>query len=407
MQATELTKLIERQRPGWSLEQPFYTSEAIYEIERRHWLAEQWYVLGHCSELSEPGSYLVRELLGESLIIVRDQEGVLRGFYNVCRHRGSRICKEDGRGSSLVCPYHAWSYRLDGSLRTARALAPGVDTDALGLHPVPVMEIGGIILGSLHGDPRRPDDIGPQVEPLLHYHGIPQARIAARRSYPTHANWKLVIENFMECYHCLSAHPEYSRVMKNIDSVGRQAPEAAQAWKEKVGTWWRQKADPASPLGPAPVALTPAGLEFLTFREPIGGDRQTQSHDGKPVAPLMGQMGRFDGGYSGFSLRPFISFIALNDYAVMFQFLPNGPQKTEVTLTWLVDGKSAETEVDMDRMTWLWDVTTKQDKHIIEDNAAGVRSMAYVPGPYSMLEPWPSGFVARYLRELSASIDAA
>lgn len=407
MQPTELTKLIERQRPGWSLEQPFYTSEAIYEIERCRWLAEQWYVLGHCSELREPGSYLVRELLGESLIIVRDREGVLRGFYNVCRHRGSRICKEDGRGSSLVCPYHAWSYRLDGSLRSAPALPPGVDTGALGLRAVSVREIGGIILGSLHGDPRRPDDIKAQVEPLLHYHGVPQARIAARRSYPTHANWKLVIENFVECYHCLSAHPEYSSVMKHVDSVGRQAPKAVQAWKEKVATWLREEADPDSPLRVAPIALTPEGLEFLTFREPIGGGRKTQSRDGEPVAPLMGQIRSFDGGYSGFSLRPFVSFVALNDHAVMFQFLPTGPQKTEVTLTWLVDGKTAEADVDVDRMIWLWDVTTAQDKRIIEGNAAGVRSRAYAPGPYSTLELWSSGFVARYLRELSASIDAA
>ena len=134
MQTAELIELIQRQRPGWSLERVFYTSLEVYEIERRGWLAAQWYVLGHVSEVSGPGSYIVRKpCSGESLIIVRDAAGLLRGFYNVCRHRGSRICDHDGRGTSLVCPYHAWSYNLDGSLRTATALPRAHRHEAAGI----------------------------------------------------------------------------------------------------------------------------------------------------------------------------------------------------------------------------------------------------------------------------------
>jgi phenylpropionate dioxygenase-like ring-hydroxylating dioxygenase large terminal subunit len=86
----------------------------------------------------------------------------------------------------------------------------------------------------------------------------------------------------------------------------------------------------------------------------------------------------------------------------MFQFLPIDPESTDVIISWLVNGSAAEHEVDVDRMVWLWDVTTKQDKALIERNAAGVRSLSYSPGPYSTLESWPTRFVARYLRELSA-----
>lgn len=402
MQAAAFRKLIERQRPGWSLEQAFYTSPEIYDLERRGWLAEQWYVMAHSSELAQVGSYIVRELLGESVVIVRDIEDTVRGFYNVCRHRGSRICEQDGRASSLTCPYHAWSYRLDGSLRAAAALRDDIDTAQLGLHPITVREIGGLVLASLKAKPGTLDAVRDVFEPGLRYHGIPQARIAARRSYPTRGNWKLVIENLVECYHCFPAHHEYCSVMRHVDAIARESPESATAWKKTVEAWLRDEADPASPL-------QRNTLDFSTptcaaIRQPVGGKRQTQSQDGLPVAPLMGQLQRFDGGVTTFRCEPFIYLTAPNDHAVMLQFLPAGPELTEVTLTWLVSPTADPTEVDVERMLWLWDVTTQQDKVLIERNAAGVRSSAYTPGPYSKLEVWTARFVRRYLDEVSAAI---
>jgi Rieske 2Fe-2S family protein len=231
-----LNALIARQRPAWSLEQPFYNSPEIFAIERSGWLAKQWFVLGHRSEIPEAGSYAVRDLLGESIILARDTDGTLRGFYNVCRHRGSRICEHDGRGSALICPYHAWNYRLDGSLRAASALPESVDVSALGLRQIHVKEIGGLIVGSLAGDPQLLQTMTGVLEPGLQFHGIPNAQIAARRSYPTNGNWKLVLENFIECYHCFPAHAEYCRVMKHVDAVARDAPEAASAWQETTST---------------------------------------------------------------------------------------------------------------------------------------------------------------------------
>ena len=120
---SDILSAISRQRSGWSLEQMFYVCPEFYAFERQHWLAKQWYVLGHSSEVPDVGCYIVRDLLGESLIIIRDSEGIIRAYYNVCRHRGSRICTADGRATSLTCPYHAWSYRLDGCLRSAPAMA--------------------------------------------------------------------------------------------------------------------------------------------------------------------------------------------------------------------------------------------------------------------------------------------
>jgi Rieske 2Fe-2S family protein len=406
MAPIDIRKAIDAQRPGWSLEQPFYTDPDLYHFEQKTWLARQWYVLGHASEVPDAGSFIVRDLLGESLIILRDAERVVRGYYNVCRHRGSRICAADGKASSLVCPYHAWSYRLDGTLRAAPAMSPDINLKALSLHSAPVREVGGVILGSLLGDPAKLDAIAAAAEPMLQYHGIPNARVAARRSYPTRANWKLVMENFTECYHCYPAHPEYCSTMQHVEVLARKAtPEAVAAFDGEVDRWLREDADPDSPAALRPSAYTDA-MNLHVSRSPIGGGRLTQSQDGNPVAPLMGRQKKFDGAAGVFSLRPF-SFVALlNDHAVMFQFLPSGAEHTDVAIHWLVDSKASDTDVDVDRMIWLWDVTTVQDKAIVELNGQGVRSRAYRPGPYSTLETGPAALTQNYLRELAADCGA-
>jgi phenylpropionate dioxygenase-like ring-hydroxylating dioxygenase large terminal subunit len=401
-QPLTLRALISRQRPGYSLEQAFYTSPEIYQIERRGWLAQQWFLVGHSSEVRQPGAYLVRDVLGESLIVVRDEKGELRAFYNVCRHRGSRVCDHDGKASQLVCPYHAWSYRLDGSLRSAPSLPDGTDVSELALKSVPLGEVGGLILVSLKGERATLDAMRREFEPGLEFHGIPEARIVARRGYPTSGNWKLVLENFIECYHCFPAHPEYCRVMKHVDTVAREVPGAAEAWRGVVDTWLAASAVPDSPLSVNPSPLKSAVCSSM--RGPIGGGRRTQSEDGNPVAPLMGRLSRFDGGVSNFRCEPFVFFAALNDHAVMFRFSPIAAELTDVEITWLASGDADSAQIDVERMIWLWDVTTRQDKALIERNAAGIRSRSYAPGPYTTLEVLPARFVARYLAELDGAI---
>jgi len=401
----EIRSAISRQRPGWSLEQLFYLSPEFYAFERQHWLARQWYVLGHSSEIPDVGSYIVRDLLGESLIIVRDSEQVIRAFYNVCRHRGSRICTTDGKSTSLRCPYHAWSYRLDGSLRSAPAMAADVNLKELGLHAAPVREVGGIILASLDADPKTLDPAAAAGAAMLEYHGIPNARIAARRSYPTKANWKLVMENFAECYHCYPSHPEYCSTMTHVQVLARKAtPEAEAAFEREVERWTREDADPNSPAGRRSPTYAESMNQYIS-RAPIGDGRLTQSQDGKPVGPLMGRQTKFDGGAGVFSVRPFAFAALLNDHAVLFQFLPVAAELTHVHISWLVDANTQLAQADVDRMVWLWDVTTVQDKAIVELNAEGVRSRAYTPGPYSTLEPGPAALIQRYLRELASACD--
>jgi phenylpropionate dioxygenase-like ring-hydroxylating dioxygenase large terminal subunit len=168
--------------------------------------------------------------------------------------------------------------------------------------------------------------------------------------------------------------------------------------------WFSKDADRDSPA-PLRKDYKPGPTIHSVGRAPIGEHRKTQSQDGEPVAPLMGQLRSFDGGVTGFSIRPFVINMMTNDHTVMFQFLPTGPQDTNVIISWLVNGSASEAEVNIERMIWLWDVTTVQDKALIERNAEGVRSSAYQSGPYSAaLEPGPIRLVADYLQGMAARL---
>jgi phenylpropionate dioxygenase-like ring-hydroxylating dioxygenase large terminal subunit len=269
---------------------------------------------------------------------------------------------------------------------------------------VPVAIIGGVILGSLKADSQSLSEIREEAEPMLEYHGISTARVAARRRYPTTANWKLVMENFAECYHCYPSHPEYCSAMPHVEVVARMATSEAEArWNSEVERWFREEADPNSPAGTVQPDYSGRTRQVIS-RAPIGRGRKTETQDGEPVAPLMGRQTRFDGGFGTFGISPFVALIMPNDHAILFQFLPSGAEHTDVIISWLVDARAADSEVDIERMIWLWDVTTVQDKAIVELNAAGVRSEAYTPGPYSLLESGSDSFVQSYLKGLSAKI---
>ena len=131
-----IDELIAAQRPGYSLEQRFYTDPAIYELELERIINRNWVLAGHVSELPKPGDYKVFDVARESAIIVRGEDGEIRAFANVCRHRGSRVCLEAaGSARDLSCPYHGWKYHLDGRLKAARDMPGDFDFDAHGLHP--------------------------------------------------------------------------------------------------------------------------------------------------------------------------------------------------------------------------------------------------------------------------------
>ncbi len=392
-----------RQRDGFALAREFYGDPAIFERERQRIFARQWLFAGHVSLIPEPGDYFLHRIGGESVIVCRDNDGAVRAFFNVCRHRGSRICLEaSGTVASFVCPYHAWAYGLDGALNAARQMPDDFERADYGLYKCHVGVAEGLIFLNLDEDPSVDfAAIGAEVAAVTRPHRFDSARVAARRNYPVEANWKLVIENFNECYHCPSAHPEYRQVNAYVRAVGDGRPEQVRVFEE-MDAAWRQRTEAMGHRVDCAVLPPELPDQFhLAYRQVIQTGFDSLTEDGRPAAPLMGELSAFDGGETVVHVGPFFSLSAANDYACLISFEPQDVSTTNMTLTWLVDREAREGEdLDTERMCWMWDVTTRQDQVLIENNQRGLESIRYSPGPYSVLESFTRQFVDWYLRQM-------
>jgi Rieske 2Fe-2S family protein len=399
--------LAQSRRSGFSLPQAFYTDPELFnwDIERvflRHWL---W--AGHISRIPEPGHYFVYEIAGESIIICRGRDGSIQAWFNVCRHRGSRICREpEGKTGSFACPYHAWTYALDGRLLGAPAMADDFDRSEYGLKPCQVRIEHGIILVYLgEGDPPDLTTELRDIEPFVKPYRLAEAKLAARMVWEIQANWKLVVENFAECYHCKPAHPEYCAAMDHAQADSARAPAQVEAFARQTAEWEERVRSLGHHTGH--VAGTDTTLH-TAGRIPIGGGRLCSSRSGKPLAPLMGDFREFDGGYTSFRIHPGGYFLSPCDHVVLNRFTPLSVNRTLQEMLWLVDPKAvAGRNYDPDELTWLWRVTTEQDLTIIEDNQKGVSSRIYEPGPYSKAEQGPDTFVRWYLRQITPQSSCA
>jgi phenylpropionate dioxygenase-like ring-hydroxylating dioxygenase large terminal subunit len=185
-----------------------YTSPDFAEAERQHIFAKEWLCAGRADALANPGDYLTMEIAGEPIIILRDREGTLRGMSNVCRHRMSTLLEGRGNVRSIVCPYHAWTYNLDGSLRGAPAMAlnEGFCKEEVRLPPVRVEDWLGWIMVTLNPDAPSPQMALKDVENLVGYLDMASYRETFRETFRWATNWKVLAENFMESYHLPVCH---------------------------------------------------------------------------------------------------------------------------------------------------------------------------------------------------------
>src|SRR5438105_1966821 len=208
--------LIAEQAAGRALAQTFYADPDIFRRDLDRMVLRHWLCAGHVSSVADIGDFFLVEIAMESAIIVRGEDGELRALVNVCRHRGSRVCREkSGNTRVLICPYHAWTYGIDGKLRAARHMAEPFDKGQHGLREIPLRVIEGLIFVSFAD---KPLDLAKVEEVLRRGYGTygwADAKVAHRRTYPIEANWKLAAENYVECYHCAPSHPEYARLHAN------------------------------------------------------------------------------------------------------------------------------------------------------------------------------------------------
>ncbi len=400
MTSARLRTLIAERRPGHALAREFYTDPAIFEADVERMLFKHWFCAGHESCIARSGDYLVVDLGAESVILVRTAAGDVRALLNVCRHRGSRLLGERcGHVASgrLTCPYHAWSYGLDGQLLAARQMPASFRTGDIALRALPVRIVEGLIFTTFAA---RPLDFAAAEEALRRSAGVygwGRAKVAHRELYSIRANWKLAVENYMECYHCQPAHPEFAKrhvyarpaeLREDLELAGRRRAEAlgvAVADVDRYGS--------AAAPGEESSAVMPSAL-FDGF--------SSATRDGKAGRRLMGAFRAPDGNSTYFDIGPLSDFLAYPDHGVIYRFIPRAVNHTEMELIWLVDADAVEGEdYDLEQLTWLWRTTSLEDKKIVEMNQAGVNSRYFEPGLYSMQETFADRFVEWYLSELS------
>jgi len=371
---------------GRSLERSFYVDDALFaadmaRIHHRHWL-----FAGYSFEAREPGDWFTYAVGGAEIVVVRGNDGLLRAFHNVCRHRGSKVCLDArGHSSVLACPYHKWTYRLDGSLILDPRKEFGVGRDELGLRPVHLVDAGGLLFFSLADAPPDFSEAADTIRRKIAPHAIAKAKIAHVVDYVVKANWKVVFQNNRECYHCTPNHKEYNTaaydVMRDNAVVDPSLQPAMDAIIDAANARFR-----ALGLDEGDASSNMTGRNWRCHRTPVREGFVTQSMDGRMVSSLMGDIKQPDSGTLRTTVFPNFWQHTNCDFAAAARLTPIGPAETHVRGYWLVDGKAVEgKDYTLDRLLPIWDITNRQDWKICEDQQAGVSSPGYRPGPYSTL----------------------
>ena len=342
-----------------------YTAAEVLAIEQAGLFGRTWLCVGREADIPAAGDFFTREIAGDSVLVIRGADQQLRAFFNVCRHRGSRLIDvPSGQGlNRILCPYHAWSYRLDGSL----AQIPGSgDRENLGLVPVSLATRESFIFLNLDSAPALLDDL-----PDLARFRLPELRCGWRHTYEVQANWKLICENYSECYHCPGAHPQLARLSDLISRSNRPM-------------------ETGKGFNGGPMQLKD-GIE-------------TMSLSGKRTVPVIPGLSADDHRYVYYYvIYPNLLLSPHPDYVLTHTAWPLAPDRTRVVCELLFTQEAVgRPGFDPADMADFWDLTNRQDWALCERAQLGAGSRGYRPGPYQSAEDCVHTFDRWYAERLAA-----
>jgi glycine betaine catabolism A len=349
----------------------YFTSSAIFAEEREKIFARRWLCVGREAQLEAAGDYFLRDVLGESIIVVRDDAGRTNAYYNVCRHRGSRLCEaETGSFDGTIrCPYHSWTYALDGRLLGAPSTGdlPGFSVADYPLRRLALAKWEGFLFINLADEPEPFENAWAPLLGRFARFNISRLVTARTIEYDVKANWKLLFQNYSECYHCGPVHP----------SLARATP-------------------PTS--GENDLVDGPFTGGFMVMNSGYESLTMTGRSCGLPVGDLPPEELRRVYYYA---IVPNMLLSLHPDYVMFHTLWPEAPDRTRVTCSWLFHPDTlTDSRFDPNDGVEFWDMTNRQDWHICERSQLGVSSRAYRPGPYSKREALPAQFDREVLRAL-------
>ena len=350
-----------------------YISHDYFDRERERIFAREWIGVGRTQWIASAGEYFLAEIAAESLIVTRDRGGAVHAFYNVCRHRGTKMCTQNaGRfAGSIQCPYHAWTYGLDGALNAARNMddVPGFDRRDFPLKEARVALWDGFIFVNLAPDP---PPFERALAPLIgRFSQWDLERLQTGHSidYDLACNWKLVFQNYSECYHCPLVHPQLDK-----------------------------------------LSPSDSGRNDLTEGPVLGGFSELRAHassltvTGQTARPPLGTVGGDDlDRIYYYTIFPSMLLSLHADYVMVHYVTPQSADRTRVVCTWLFDPATMEApHFDPSDAVDFWDLTNRQDWQVSELTQLGLHSRSYTPGPYSNAEGLLGAFDRHYVQVMDA-----
>ena len=368
-------------RPRPTLSGADYTGQGVFDEERERIWWGDWVCFGRSEEVANPGDYLVRDLTGESVFVTRNALGELHGFYNVCSHRGTKFLDDEPQTGSVrkafTCPYHGWVYDLDGRLIGTPNVKENERFDRSGfpLHGFAVEEFAGFIFVNLsRGEPRSlTEQMGEGAESLLMFDRfrLSELRVGVRIVYEVEANWKIVVENYNECLHCPTVHPELVQVIPLF--------RFGEVWDEETrddGNWMRDGAS----------SFTVTGASDLPKFPDLLPEDYSMYYGAYQFPNLM------------LNLHP--------DCVMYYIGYPKGPGHTTVVSEYLF---RPETIADPavfkpEPVVELWDLISKQDWEVCQRAQTGVGSRAFTTGVYPRQDRFLYDFNERYRKEMGREL---
>lgn len=358
------------QQGARTLPREAYTSSDLFASEMDRIFNDQWNCIGRASMLPQPGDFALREVAGESLIVLRDRQGLLRAFFNVCRHRGTRLCRdESGHFSETIqCPYHAWTWTTDGKLIGAPHMqdVENFDRRDYPLHQAALAEWEGFVFVNVAFDPPPFENSWAPLLDRFARFGLQHLRVGHHVVYEIRANWKLVFQNYSECLHCPMIHPQLSCVLPYQS-------------------------------GANDLVEGPFLGGYMQITPPNQSATLTGRAAGSLINPQLPSEDRQRAFY--YSLMPNLLLSIHPDYVNYYMIRPVSVDRTVVASEWLFHPDTLDDPANNIRdAIEFWDVTNRQDWDIIERGQLGISSRRYIPGPYSARESIPAAWDREYRR---------
>ncbi len=385
-------------RKGHTLPRELYVSDEAFAFDAQVMLKSVWLYACTVAHLKQPGDFFLFELARNSIIIVRGRDMQVRAFWNSCRHRGARICHEQmGRAPRLMCPYHQWTYGLDGALLAARNMAEDFDKADHGLTPVALENVGGLIFICMSDTPPPMDRVKADIAEQIAVYDLDHMKVAVQDNLIDFANWKLVMENNRDCYHCEVGHPELISVL-GTTGFGKEAPVDG-ALDAKRAEWRALGVD-------HDLIEFPDGWWHRIARLALANGAVTQSIDGKLACQkLIGPFKEPETSSLSVWTQPNSWHHFCCDHVVTFSLTPVSAGKTLLRTSWLVHEDAVEgVDYDPDHLAALWRTTNSQDCHFSSINHLGIATDGYRQGPYAAEEKLVDDFKTFYVEASKAAL---